>query len=100
MCSQFVSHVFNTCKDDRYHITYKDRPMLSEVPFDARSKVDTTALVDAIASASNTLFNEAQELVGDEIDILEKVLVDAFTPGDIKASVNTTLEGRLRKGLG
>lgn len=74
--------------------------MLSEVPFDARSKVDTTALVDAIASASNTLFNEAQELVGDEIDILEKVLVDAFTPGDIKASVNTTLEGRLRKGLG
>ena len=100
MGSELVCHVFNTCADDRYHITYRDRPMRSEPASQTGETVDTDELEKALTSAEAYFSGKATAANNVKSSLLEKVLVDAFTPGDIKASFNTSLKGRLRKGLG
>ena len=74
--------------------------MLSAAPSEAGEIVETAELEQAMASADEYLTGIVKAQLGDEIDVLEKVLVDAYTPGDIKASISTTYKGRLVEGLG
>lgn len=94
MCSQFVSHIFNYQPDSDYHITRSERsaePLMQATPAEKQ-------ISDAIQAYAQTILGELAENppakpLGD-FDILD-LLKDAFTPGDICASINTQVRGDL-----
>jgi len=74
--------------------------MLSTMPPETDVKADTAELEKAIVLVESYLSSMEPAFYSAGNGQLERVLIDAFTPGDIKASKSTTLKGRLRKGLG
>ena len=96
MCSQFVSYAFNANKDERYHLTFVDRPMGDLL---SSSKGHDDVDIDSLRDALNALGEHMQANPMQQTDsynnVLEDALKDAFTPGDIKASGNTKNVGRL-----